>query len=551
MKVGAISRERFQIREAVMGASRAELFTQIPGVDVTEMDEGSYRINAPRNALEVLRGLGLLPIDAVLDFSRYEPQAHPIAPARRLFEHQRVAVDRATSRGSLLLGDQMGLGKTTSAACSARALQERGRPTLILAPSYLSAVWRAELDALGFLSDGAGEGSNLFVCKGSKPGDAVGLLGAEWVFCHYDILRHWWSTLKFTRWSSVIFDEAHLVKNAKSQRGRAAHLVTPGTAARFVLTGTPVQNNIAEAHALLELTTGPSTWGSSFNFRKRYAGAYQTDYGLVDSSPTNTDELQLRLDEVYLRRDVSVLEDKLPERTRRKLTVDLTPTVREKVEALLAGYSPREILDAIRRSRLSDKTLEWIMKLRQATSAAKFSATVELVQGLLDQGDSVLIFAWTRAMVEKIAGAVEGMCGTHAVRHVHGGYTQVERDGSVQMWKATTTPAALVATYDTLGTGHTLTKANHVVFHDLDMVPARMLQAEARVYRIGATRPVQSWWMVAEHTLDSFIFNLIQRKAPATAVFGEMGTSDLSDFLGEEDQDALDLIAWSLEKGAL
>src|SRR5690606_6764563 len=51
---------------------------------------------------------------------------------------------------------------TTSAACSARALQERGRPTLILAPSYLSAVWRAELDALGFLSDGAGEGSNLF-----------------------------------------------------------------------------------------------------------------------------------------------------------------------------------------------------------------------------------------------------------------------------------------------------------------------------------------------------------------------------------------------------
>ncbi len=528
-----------------MGSRRAELFTQIPGVDVTEMDEGSYRINAPRNALEVLRGAGLLPTDAVLDFSRYEPQAQPIAPARKLFEHQRFAVDRATSRGSLLLGDQMGLGKTTSAACSARALQERGRPTLILAPSYLCAVWRAELDALGFLSDGAGEGANLFVCKGSKPGDAVGLLGAEWVFCHYDILRHWWSTLKFTRWSSVIFDEAHLVKNARSQRGKAAHLVTPGTAARFVLTGTPVQNNIAEAHALLELTTGPGTWGSNFNFRKRYAGAYQTDYGFVDSSPTNTDELQLRLDEVYLRRDVSVLKDKLPERTRRKLTVDLSPEVRQKVEALLEGYSSREILDAIRRSRLSDKTLGWIMKLRQATSAAKFSATVELAQGLLDQGDSVLIFAWTRAMVEKIAGGLSG------ATVVHGGLSQSLRDIQVAAWKGSSIPAALVATYDTLGTGHTLTKANHVAFHDLDMVPARMLQAEARVYRIGATRPVQSWWMVAEHTLDSFIFNLVQRKAPATAVFGEMGTSDLSDFLGEEDQDALDLVAWSLEKGAL
>lgn len=427
-----------------------------------------------------------------------------------------------------------------TAATIAQAVQETGRPSLVMGPKYLESVWRSELEVLGYTN----KDEPLYVCRGADSRAGVPQ-GVRWVFCHYDILRHWWPTLAFNRWSAVIFDEGHLLKNPKSARGKSTHMVTPGTAVRVVLTGTPVQNQLAEAHNLLTLATGPGTWGHALDFRRRYGGAYQDEYGWRDSAPTNVEELQQRLDDVYLRRDVSVLEDKLPERTRRKITVELKEDVRAKVQDLLAGYTPKQILDALRKSQLSTDVLGWINRLRKATSKAKLSSTIELVGSLEEQGDSVLVFCWQRETVEKIASEFR------MANWVHGGMPQEERDRQVASWKADPLPRVLVATYGTLSTGHTLTKANHVVFHDLDMVPATMLQGEGRVYRIGATRPVQSWWMCAEHTLDPFIFSLVNRKAPATAVFGEMGTGDLADFFGDPqfDSEVAEMLEWTLKHG--
>jgi hypothetical protein len=516
----------------------AENFSIYPGVTVDEFPDDHRLVRAPRNLLSVLRQQGLLLGEP--NFEKHDPIAHPVAPARRLMTHQRFAVDRALRRGSLLLGDALGLGKSMTAATIAQAVQETGRPSLVMGPKYLESVWRSELEVLGYTN----KDEPLYVCRGADSRAGVPQ-GVRWVFCHYDILRHWWPTLAFNRWSAVIFDEGHLLKNPKSARGKSTHMVTPGTAVRVVLTGTPVQNQLAEAHNLLTLATGPGTWGHALDFRRRYGGAYQDEYGWRDSAPTNVEELQQRLDDVYLRRDVSVLEDKLPERTRRKITVELKEDVRAKVQDLLAGYTPKQILDALRKSQLSTDVLGWINRLRKATSKAKLSSTIELVGSLEEQGDSVLVFCWQRETVEKIASEFR------MANWVHGGMPQEERDRQVASWKADPLPRVLVATYGTLSTGHTLTKANHVVFHDLDMVPATMLQGEGRVYRIGATRPVQSWWMCAEHTLDPFIFSLVNRKAPATAVFGEMGTGDLADFFGDPqfDSEVAEMLEWTLKHG--
>lgn len=462
---------------------------------------------------------------------------------RPLFKHQTQAVERMCDRGALLLGDAMGLGKTTSAATAAklRLAAQPGRTALILGPGYLESVWRSELETLGF---GA-----LWACRGADPEHPKRGLhtcpqGQEWIFCHYDILRHWWRVLQHVRLAAVVFDEAHLLKSATSMRTKAAKAVVGHEAARFALTGTPVVNRLGEAHTLLSLVTGGQTWGSSVDFRRRYASAFHTGYGWVDGAPSNQEELQHRLGGIYLRRDASALEEALPERTRKKISVELDERTAQRAREILQGYTPKQILDAIRKSGTGDKTLEWLGKLRKATSTAKIPTTVALAKSIIEQGDSVVIFTWERKTAFRIDRELNGD-GAVAIT---GEMNQEARTLLLNTWKASASPIPLTATYGALSTGVTLTKANHVILHDLDFVPATMLQAEARVHRIGQNRPTQSYWPVAEGTLDPFIFDLINRKAPATAVLGELDTADLSTFLGTtEDRDLEDILAWSME----
>jgi SNF2 family DNA or RNA helicase len=519
---------------------------RIPGVYLDPgQTPGHWSVKVPRNTMEIPLVASLVArapqrIGATELVPWPLPRVEPVLLEQPLFPHQRIAVDRATRRGCLLLADQLGLGKTRSAgaaAASALAAQP-DRAVLILGPSYLASTWRGELDALGLL-----RGAPFWQARGADPAQHIASIqGAKWIFCHYDILRHWWSQLSLGRYAAVIFDEAHLLSNPKSARSQAAALVTPGTALRMVLTGTPVQNSIREAHSLLTLTTGPGAWGSGLTFRQRYASAMHNGYGWQDGAPSHVEELQQRLDGVYLRRDVSVLEQPLPERTRQKLSVELDESAAATVADLLQGYSPKQVLDAIRKNQAGKATIAWLGQLRKATSRAKAPTTIAHVRSLLEQGDSVLVFAWTRAMAQSLGKALSPSY------IVTGEDSTATRDQIVAGWKADTKPVPLIATFGTLSTGVTLTKANHVVFHDLDFVPATMLQAEGRVYRIGQKRPVQSWWCVAEGTLDPFIYKLVQRKAPATAVFGELGTQDLADFFGDSlaDQDVEDLMAWSL-----
>lgn len=540
MKITAPNPEMFEATFAP-GDLVPEALLGLPGVQapVPVFDSLVVRVvRFPRNALNLLPS----PVYEAAQRIRWPaPQTSPLTLRRALYTHQKIAVNRALDRGCLLLADQLGLGKTTSSATAAAAHQKAtGRPVLILGPQYLRSVWKAELEALGLL-----ENAPFWAASGAGPTPKAleGYAGARWLFCHYDIIGGWWNILSFARICAVIYDEAHLLKNPESRRSKAAALVTPGNAMRLVLTGTPIQNGLKEAHTLLTLTTGPGTWGSRFDFRKRYAGLEHNGYGWVDTHPTNTEELTQRLDDVYLRRDVDVLDKPLPDRVRRKLDVTLAQDDLERLREELRGYTPKQIFDALRRAQGGKDTISWISALRKITSSAKFSTTLEHCKGLIEQGDSAVIFVWQRATAKRLANAIGGY-------YVAGDMPQSDRDRAVAEWKTSPSACALVATYDTLSTGVTLTKANHVVFHDLDYVPAKMLQAEGRVYRIGQNRPVQSWWVVAENTLDPFFFNIVQRKAPATAVFGETGTGDLGDFLGDSimDQEVEDLIAWSLRQ---
>lgn len=511
----------------------------VPGVRLVDGPTTSL-LRVPRNAENVVQ----LPCDP--PNVRYLP-ADAVMPARALFPHQREAANKIVTRGCLLLADDLGLGKTSSAAVAAESVSRahQNRPVVILAPKYLRASWKRELTALGLLK----EEKEWLALEGKSGKLIADPSGVRWIFVHPEIAHSWQVWLGLIRPVVAIVDEAHLYRNPRSLRGKAAEMVANGALMRTVLTATPVPNRLSEMHHLLSLVTGPWTWGTWVQFCQRYCGGTHSGYGWSEGDPTNTDELQRRLEGVYLRRTKEEVGLNLPPLTRQVITVDMDEASIQKYQVTLGGYEPKAIVRALLEGRASERALEYLMALRKITSRAKERSTAEHVRSLLDQGENVVVFTWERKAAERLGEMIEGDGDGRTAYVIHGGIDQQTRDALVESFQTSAGRGTfVVATYGALGVGVTLTKARCLVLHDLDWVPATMLQGEGRVHRIGSTRNVQSFWMCAKDTIDEIIAKLVTRKAEAIAAIGDQAPRSLAELFGAEFDDVKsvdDLVRWS------
>ena len=296
------------------------------------------------------------------------------------------------------------------------------------------------------------------------------------------------------------------------------------------MTGTPVLNRVTELHALLELVTGPQTWGLWPQFRDRYM--WNDGFGAGVRHET---ELRARIAPYYLRRELADVGIDLPRLTRELVKVDLEASALKQYTDLVGALDPADLVRAILGRRAGTRTIEFLGRLRKITARAKMPQTIEQARTLIDQGEPVIIFTWERTMANQIAA---GLCD---VGIVHGDIPQRKRDDIVDAFQAGTAHAGgLVATWGALGAGVTLTRSRYVIMHDLDYVPATLLQAEARVHRLTQVRPTTSFWMTANDTVDAIMAALIDRKAREIAAsVGDAAPTSLADVIREDEIDSL------------
>jgi superfamily II DNA or RNA helicase len=121
---------------------------------------------------------------------------------------------------------------------------------------------------------------------------------------------------------------------------------------------------------------------------------------------------------------------------------------------------------------------------RHTLAVAKVPATLEAVRDRVESGEKVVVFTSCTAVVEQLAEAL----GEAAVR-ITGETPSGDRLAIADRFQADPSVRVLIGNLQAAGTGLTLTAATHVVFNDLDWVPANHWQAEDRIYRIGQTRP--------------------------------------------------------------
>lgn len=518
---------------------------QIPGVRIAGMT-----LEAPLTSWMLNCMSGLLSQHAHV--TCYPGVATYIGDRGALFPWQKKAVEFALWRSGTLLADEMGLGKTRSAAVAAALFSEGetpDRPCYVFAPLFTLSTWRRELVLSGVLE----KESDLCVLKSKDHRNDVFNPEARWYFCHYDVLPHWASRLSMHRRgkpAAVIYDEIHRLKNPTAQRSKAAMLVGSGSLFRMGLTGTPM-DVARDLFSPLSLVTGPFTWGSFSAFRERYCGAFnETGHGLTDHEPTNVEELRSRMAPFFLRRTIASSGAKLPPLVRRQVTAFLTPAQRTQHDTALGKASMTELVQAILEGRAGKKTLETLMKVRKVTGVAKLATTIDFVGNLLDQGENVVVFCWQPERAAQLARELDGFC-------VHGGVRQELRDLVIKSWSRGPQSTigrgvALVATYGVLREGVTLTRARHVVLHDLDWTPSVVLQAEARVYRIGQDKPTFSHWVTAEDSIDTLLARVLLAKAEQASKTLDLGEAlkavDELQLKQLVDGEPFDPVAWAKEQ---
>lgn len=452
-----------------------------------------------------------------------------LAATLRPYQHRGVAwlVEMAGLGLGGVLADDMGLGKTVQVL--GLHLRRRGSgPTLVVCPATLLGNW--EREAARFAP---GVPVRRHHGGGRHLDD---LADDELVVTTYGVVRRDVDELAGVPWGLVVADEAQAVKNPWSGAARALRRVP--ASARIALTGTPVENRLADLWALLDWTT-PGLLGPLETFQRTVAVPVERD-----RDPDATARLAATVRPFLLRRrktDPGIAPD-LPPKTETDRFVGLTAEQATLYRAVVAELLTEvSAADGIDRRGLVLKLLTALKQICDhpaqylgqdgpvAGRSGKVDAVVDLLRVVVDEGDSALVFTQFVGLGKLLTPHLDEQ-GLGA-RFLHGGTPVAARQRLVDDFQAGAFPL-LVISLKAGGTGLNLTRATHVVHVDRWWNPAVEDQASDRAWRIGQDRPVQVHRMICEGTLEERIAALLETKralAEAVVGGGETWLTELSD----------------------
>ncbi|HEX6039327.1 DEAD/DEAH box helicase, partial [Longimicrobium sp.] len=442
------------------------------------------------------------------------------------------------------LADDMGLGKTVQLLALLLARPPRapkGRktlPTLLVCPMSLVGNWQREAakfaPALRVHVHHGGER-----LTGARLRKAV--RGSDLVITTYALAARDREELGGVEWGRVVLDEAQNVKNAAARQSQAIRSFEAPR--RIALTGTPVENRLAEMWSILDFLN-PGLLGTARDFRSRFALPIERY-----RDAERAGQLKQLAGPFILRRlktDRGIIQD-LPEKQEMKVFCNLTREQASLYQATVEDMMRRiEESDGIQRRGL---VLSTLLRLKQAcnhpaqllndgSALAGRSGKLERLEEVLDEvmqvGDRALVFTQFAEMGHLLQARLQERFARE-IPFLHGGTRKADRDALVARFQSPGGPSVLLLSLKAGGTGLTLTAANHVIHFDRWWNPAVEDQATDRAFRIGQRRDVQVRKLVCAGTLEERIDAVIEeKKALAGSVLGtgeawltEMSTDEL------------------------
>ncbi|BDD82389.1 hypothetical protein TPB0596_21520 [Tsukamurella pulmonis] len=392
--------------------------------------------------------------------------------------------------GGALLADEMGLGKTLQ-AISALSLLGDG-PCLVVCPTSVITNWRREIARFA-------------------PG-----LADRVTVVSYARLRLSAVELAETAWAAVVFDEAHALKNPRTQVSRAAKALD--ARARIALTGTPIENSLDDLWAILRVIT-PSLFPVKAVFRRRFTRAVAAgDDGALR-------RLRAAVSPVMLARTKERAAGALPPKLDNPVLCDLTDEQARRYDACLARAADDGFGSGLARH---GRLLAVLTALKQICNhpdlrgggtadaepgrSGKLDVALEILEANVAAGRATLVFTQYRETGELLARAASRIVGA-TVPFFHGGLAPAERTAIGDRFQSGDGPPVLVISVKAGGSGLTLTRATEVIHYDRWWNPAVEAQATDRAHRIGQDRPVTVTTLTTATTIEEHIDEMHRRKA--------------------------------------
>ncbi len=410
----------------------------------------------------------------------------------------------ANAATGALLADDMGLGKSAQCLRAMRAL--RKTYNVVVCPSFVRGVWARE--AAKWWPD-----AHVVMLTGTKPLKLFkngNLRAARDVDRHkpvlfvinYDVVHAWLASSTLPQEAAdesgmldeivetIAFDEGHYLQSDRSRRSVACRALARSAVYRIMLTGTPMTSRPRDLWNPVD-TISEGRFGKAFPFYLRYANARKEEVARdkvvwKTDGASNLDELRDRMKHFMLRRTKSDVKLQLPPRTRQIIDVPVPKgNMMSASEALTDNRALRKALDL--------------------AADGKLPQVIELVESHAADEKNIVVFCHRRVVAEIICDSLRKN-GVDA-QVIHGGVSQKARDAIIKQ-----EPRVIVATLDSTAVGIDLSFYDVAVFAELDWVPSKLLQGEARLHRFGQKNNVLVQYIIAMSTADEIISATILAK---------------------------------------
>ncbi|XP_075843902.1 DNA annealing helicase and endonuclease ZRANB3 isoform X3 [Microtus pennsylvanicus] len=227
---------------------------------------------------------------------------------------------------------------------------------------------------------------------------------------------------------------------------------------------------------------------------------------------SNLGELHQLLSDIMIRRLKSEVLSQLPPKVRQRIPFDLPPAA---VKELNASFEEWQKLMRAPNSGAVETVMGLITRMFKQTAIAKAGAVKDYIKMLL-QNESLkfLVFAHHLTMLQACTEAVIENKARYI--RIDGSVPSSERIHLVNQFQKDPDTRVAILSIQAAGQGLTFTAASHVVFAELYWDPGHIKQAEDRAHRIGQCSSMNVHYLIANGTLDSLMWALLNRKAQVT-----------------------------------
>lgn len=411
------------------------------------------------------------------------------------------------------LADDMGLGKTLQMLAFFLHLKENNPDKtlqfLVVCPTTLLFNWQNEIEK--FCPDLA-----YFVHWGAnRPTNSVQWQQNDIILTSYGTMVNDIALFKEHLFEVAVLDESQAIKNPSSLRYKACRVLQAHH--RFVLTGTPIENNSVELFAQMNFLN-PGLLGSLNAYKKNFATAIERD-----NNPKTLQYLKDILKPFILRRTKEEVAKELPEKTEMVMFCEMQQEQREVYEAFRDEIRTN-LMTKIAEEGLKDtrfNVLEGILKLRQICDSPALlkdrgdfgSASIkadELLRHVEEKtgNHKILIFSQFVKMLQIISRRLDG----HKITYAYIDGQTKKRGEEVAKFQEDENVRVFLISLKAGGTGLNLTAADYVYLVDPWWNPAVETQAIDRAHRIGQDKHVFAYKMICKDTIEDKILALQKKK---------------------------------------